>query len=139
MLSCAGSTNSPPKPSHKLQLLYSISHSITYMTAAFLHAASFQFTPAAVKSLLPPPPLMVPVRWAPKLVLRKDRHHALGFSSTSNSPRRRRAETSPLPRRDRPAPLASEGRGRDLSETAGCPPHLLNGGDNRPSHGGLAV
>jgi len=133
------STNSPPKPSHKLQLLYSISHSITYMTAGFLHAASFQFTPAAVKSLMPPPPLMAPVRWAPKLVLHKDRHHALGFSSTSNSTRRSRAETSPLPRRGCPAPHASEGRGRDPSETAGCPPHLLNGGDNRLSHGGPAV
>ena len=53
----ARAANAPPRAAHKLQLLYSIAHAITYMTAAFLRSASFQLTPSSVKSLMPPPPL----------------------------------------------------------------------------------
>ena len=87
----ARATNAPPLPAHKLQLLYSVAHSITYMTAALLRSASFQFTPIHVKSLMPPPPLAVPVRWAPKLIYHNRRITTFGAISPSNGSRRRHA------------------------------------------------
>ena len=92
-------TNAPPRPSHKLHLLYSVAHSITYMTAALLRSASFQFTPIHVKSLMPPPPLSVPVRWAPVTLLH-NRHttRSSGALSFSNGSQRRHAEFSLLSR-----------------------------------------
>ena len=135
------SINSPPKPSHKLQLLYSISHSITYMTAAFLRSASFQFVPSSVKSLMPPPPFITPVRWAPKLNLHR-RYKAAAFGAPPHSngvQRRRRADTNPLSLSglpapserlgQGPAPCASGGRPYDPSEEAARPYDLLSRGE----------
>lgn len=92
-------TNASPRPSHKLHLLYSVAHSITDMTAALLRSASFQFTPIHVKSLMPPPPLSVPVRWAPVTLLH-NRHttRSSGALSFSNGSQRRHAEFSLLSR-----------------------------------------
>jgi len=105
------STNSPPLASHKLQLLYSIAHSITYMTAAFLRSASFQFVPTVVKSLIPPTPFVTPVRWASKILFSKRRAPANSASSSPNGSLRRRAET--------PAPCESGGQAPALHESGG--------------------
>jgi hypothetical protein len=96
--------NAPPRAAHKLQLLYSIAHAITYITASFLRSASFQLTPSSVKSLMPPPPLVTPVRWAPKLRLHSRRHNSSsGAPSLPNGAQRRRADTL-LPESPPPAP-----------------------------------
>jgi hypothetical protein len=60
-------SSAPLQPSAKLGVYYSIRHSITYMTASFLKAASFSLTPSSLKSLFPPPPFIPPLRWAPAL------------------------------------------------------------------------
>jgi hypothetical protein len=88
----ARAMNAPPIASHKLQLLYAIAYSITYMTAALLRSASFQFVPAHVRSLMPPPPLAVPVRWAPQIIFHKRHTPTFGSLSSSNGSRRRHAE-----------------------------------------------
>jgi hypothetical protein len=108
--------NTPPRAAHKLQLLYSIAHAITYMTASFLRSASFQLAPSSVKSLMPPPPLATPVRWAPKLRLHNRPHNSSsGASFLPNGLQRRRAETS-LPVSTPPAP--SERSGPDAAPHA---------------------
>ena len=115
-------TNAPPRASHKLQLLYSISHSITYMTAAFLRSASFQFVPSSVKSLMPPPPFITPVRWAPKLYLHS-RHNksSFGASSPPTGAQRRRADTNPLSQSGLPAPSERLGQGAAPHASGGQP------------------
>ena len=115
-------TNAPPRAAHKLQLLYSIAHAITYMSAALLRSASFQFVPSSVKSLMPPPPFIVPVRWAPKLFLHS-RHNktAFGASSSPNGAQRRRADTHPLPQSGFPAPSERLGQGAAPHASGGKP------------------
>ncbi len=54
----ARATSSPLPPSHKLNVLYSIAHAITYMTASLLGVAGFSLTPSSLKSLFPPPPFI---------------------------------------------------------------------------------
>jgi hypothetical protein len=146
-------SNSPPLASHKLQLLYSISHAITYMTAAFLRSASFQFVPSSVKSLMPPPPFITPVRWAPKINFHRHRHKAatIGAPPHSNGVQRhRRADTQPLPSSDPPAPserlgpgpapCASGGRPYETpSEMPARPSSFSTGSGNGRPHLGLAV
>ena len=145
-------SNSPPLASHKLQLLYSISHAITYMTAAFLRSASFQFVPSSVKSLMPPPPFITPVRWAPKLNLhRRYKAAALGAPPHSNGVQRhRRADTQPLSLSvlpapserlgQDPAPCASGGRPYEApSNMTARPSSFSTGSGNGHRHLGLAV
>jgi hypothetical protein len=45
------SSQTPFHASAKLEVLYSVAHSITYMTASFLKVAAFQLTPSSLKSL----------------------------------------------------------------------------------------
>ena len=78
-------------PSAQLDVLYSISHSITYMTASFLKAASFSLTPSSLKSLFPPPPFIPPLRWAPGILFHAPRHRSFGTASYSSGRLRRRA------------------------------------------------
>jgi hypothetical protein len=118
--------NAPPRAAHKLQLLYSIAHSITYMSAAFLRSASFQLTPSSVKSLMPPPPFATPIRWAPKLRLHsRPNNSSFGSSSSSNGAQRFRAETHLLP--TSPAPVPSD----ELRQ--GAAPHASEGPPYGPS------
>ena len=144
--------NAPPLASHKLQLLYSISHSITYMTAAFLRSASFQFVPSSVKSLMPPPPFITPVRWAPKISFHNRRKAtAIGASPHSNGVQRhRRADTHLLPSSDIPAPSERLGQGpapcasggrpyEDPSDMPVRPSSFSTGSGNGLFHSGLAV
>jgi len=136
------SSNAPPLASHKLQLLYSIAHSITYMTAALLRSASFQFVPIAVKSLMPPTPFVTPVRWAPKITFSKRRVPANCVSSPPNGSRCRRAET-PAPRESGGQdPALHESGGQDhqgSSEVPACPSSFSTGGDNGHAHLSAAV
>jgi hypothetical protein len=90
-------SSSPLKPSAKLGVLYSIAHSITYMTASFLKVASFTLTPSSLKSLFPPPPFIPPLRWAPGLLFHAPRHRSFGSASLSSERSRRRASSKPLP------------------------------------------
>ena len=114
-------TSAPPRPSHKLQLLYSVAHSITYMTAALLRSASFQFTPIHVKSLMPPPPLAAPVRWAPVTHLHnRYTTRSSGALSLSNGSQRRHAEISLLSGHAAPC-VSSEQPNLDPSEGAAMP------------------
>jgi hypothetical protein len=79
----ARSSQIPLHDSEKLEVIYSIAHSITYTTASFLKVASFQLTPSSLKSLFPPPPFIPPLRWAPGLLFHEPRHHSFGcFSFT---------------------------------------------------------
>jgi hypothetical protein len=78
-------------PSAKLDALYSISHSITYMTASFLKVASFSLTPSSLKSLFPPPPFIPPLRWAPGTLFHAPRHRSFGTAPHSTGHSRRRA------------------------------------------------
>ena len=86
-------SDTPLQPSVKMDVLYSISHSITYMTAAFLRAASFSLTPTSLKSLFPPPPFIPPLRWAPGTLLHAPRHRTFGTTSHSAGNLRRRASS----------------------------------------------
>jgi hypothetical protein len=86
-------STSPLQPGAKLGVLYSIAHSITYMTASFLKVASFSLTPSSLKSLFPPPPFIPPLRWAPGLLFHAPRHRAFGSASLSNGCSRRRASS----------------------------------------------
>jgi hypothetical protein len=92
------------------------------MSAALLRSASFQFVPSSVKSLMPPPPFIVPVRWAPKLFLHS-RHNktAFGASSSPNGAQRRRADTHPLPQSGFPAPSERLGQGAAPHASGGQP------------------
>jgi hypothetical protein len=83
----------PLQPNAKLGVLYSIAHSITYMTASFLKAASFSLTPSSLKSLFPPPPFVPPLRWAPGLLFHAPRSRAFGSAPFSNGSSRRRASS----------------------------------------------
>ena len=83
-------------PSVKMDVLYSVSHAITYMTASFLKVASFSLTPTALKSLFPPPPFIPPLRWAPGLLLHAPRHRSFGTAPLSNGRSRRRASSKPM-------------------------------------------
>jgi len=115
-------TNAPPRAAHKLQLLYSISHSITYMTAALLRSASFRLVPSSVKSLMPPPPFVVPVRWAPKLRLHtRLNNSSFGASSSPNGAQRRHADTHPLSQSGLPAPSERLGQGAAPHASVGQP------------------
>ena len=84
-------SDSPLRPTVKLDVLYSISHSVTYMTASFLKVASFALTPSSLKSLFPPPPFIPPLRWAPGLLSHAPRHRSFGSASLSTGHSRRRA------------------------------------------------
>jgi hypothetical protein len=84
-------SDTPLPPSVKMDILYSVAHSITYMTAAFLKVASFSLTPSSLKSLFPPPPFIPPLRWAPGTLFHAPRHRPLGTSSRSSGHLRRRA------------------------------------------------
>ena len=86
-------SDTPLPPSVKMDILYSIAHSITYMTAAFLKVASFSLTPSSLKSLFPPPPFIPPLRWAPGTLFHSPRHRPLGISSHSTVHSRRRASS----------------------------------------------
>ena len=83
----------PLQPSAKLGVYYSIGHSITYMSASFLKAASFSLTPSSLKSLFPPPPFIPPLRWAPGLLFHAPRHRAFGSAPHSTGHLRRRASS----------------------------------------------
>jgi hypothetical protein len=137
----ARAANAPPRAAHKLQLLYSIAHAITYMTAAFLRSASFQLTPSSVKSLMPPPPFAMPVRWAPKLRFHNRPNDSfIGLSSSPNGGQRRRADIL-LPAS--PLPPPSERFGRDTAPHAneGQPlysPHAFTSTSCNPVRDGLA-
>jgi hypothetical protein len=87
----ARATRSPLPPSHKLNVLYSIAHAITYMSASFLRVAGFSLTPSSLKSLFPPPPFIPPLRWAPGIIFHEPRHRSFGTSSHSLGHQRRRA------------------------------------------------
>jgi hypothetical protein len=69
------------KPSVKMDILYAVSHSITYMTASFLKVAAFSLTPSSLKSLFPPPPFIPPLRWAPVTLFHAPRHRTFGTFS----------------------------------------------------------
>ncbi len=84
-------SDTPLPPSAQLDVLYSISHSITYMTASFLRAASFSLTPSSLKSLFPPPPFIPPLRWAPGILFHAPRHRSFGTAPYSSGRSRRRA------------------------------------------------
>ena len=86
-------SDAPLQPSVKMDILYSIAHSITYMTASFLRAASFSLTPISLKSLFPPPPFIPPLRWAPGTLLHAPRHRTFGTTSLSTGNLRRRASS----------------------------------------------
>ena len=86
-------SSAPLQPSAELGVFYSIGHSITYMTASFLKAASFSLTPSSLKSLFPPPPFIPPVRWAPGLLFHAPRHRAFGSAPHSTGHLRRRASS----------------------------------------------
>jgi hypothetical protein len=86
-------SSAPLQPSAKLGVYYSIRHSITYMTASFLKAASFSLTPSSLKSLFPPPPFIPPLRWAPGLLFHAPRHRAFGSAPHSTGHSRRRASS----------------------------------------------
>ena len=86
-------SSTPLQPSAKLGVYYSIGHSITYMTASFLKAASFSLTPSSLKSLFPPPPFILPLRWAPGFLFRAPRHRAFGSAPHSTGHSRRRASS----------------------------------------------
>ena len=81
------------QPSVKLDVLYSVGHSITYMTAAFLKVAAFSLTPTSLKSLFPPPPFIPPLRWAPATLFHAPRHRTFGTVSHSTGHSRRRASS----------------------------------------------
>ncbi len=85
------------QPSVKLDVLYSVAHSVTYMTASFLKVASFSLSPSSLKALFPPPPFIAPLRWAPGLLFHAPRHRSFGSASPSNGRSRRRASSKPLP------------------------------------------
>jgi hypothetical protein len=131
-------TNAPPRATHKLQLLYSISHSITYMTAAFLRSASFHFTPTPIKSFMPPPPLISPLRWAPKLHF-FHRHNVpiLRVNSLSNGSQRRRADVPMSPASS--VPQSHCGLTFCPSEGAVLPCDLSSQEDLANRHEGLTV
>jgi hypothetical protein len=81
------------QPSVKLDVLYSVGHSITYMTASFLKVAAFSLTPTSLKSLFPPPPFIPPLRWAPATLFHAPRHRTFGTVSHSTGHSRRRASS----------------------------------------------
>lgn len=81
------------QPRVKLDVLYSVAHSVTYMTASFLKVASFSLSPSSLKSLFPPPPFIPPMRWAPGLLFHAPRHRSFGSASLSNGCSRRRASS----------------------------------------------
>jgi hypothetical protein len=91
-------SDAPLQPSVKMDVLYSVAHSITYMTAAFLKVASFSLAPTSLKSLFPPPPFIPPLRWAPGFLFHAPRHRSPGVSSHSNAHchLRRRASSKPV-------------------------------------------
>jgi hypothetical protein len=64
---------------------YSVAHSITYMTAAFLKVVPVSLTPTSLKSLFPPPPSIPPLRWAPGFWLHALLRRSPGVSSHSNA------------------------------------------------------
>ena len=86
-------SDTPLQPSVKMDVLYSIAHSITYMTASFLRAASFSLSPISLKSLFPPPPFIPPLRWAPGTLLHAPRHRTFGTAPLSTGHSRRRASS----------------------------------------------
>ena len=77
----------------KMDVLYSVAHSITYMTASFLKVAAFSLTPTSLKSLFPPPPFIPPLRWAPGTLFHAPRHRSFGTASHSSGHLRRRASS----------------------------------------------
>ncbi len=81
------------KPSVKMDILYAVSHSITYMTASLLKVAAFSLTPSSLKSLFPPPPFIPPLRWAPATLFHAPRHRTFGTVSPSTGHSRRRASS----------------------------------------------
>jgi hypothetical protein len=81
------------QPSAKLDVLYSVGHSITYMTASFLKVAAFSLTPTSLKSLFPPPPFIPPLRWAHGTLFHAPRHRTFGTASHSTGHSRRRASS----------------------------------------------
>ena len=84
------------QPRVKLDVLYSVAHSVTYMTDSLLKVASFSLTPSSLKSLFPPPPFIPPMRWAPGLLFHAPRHRSFGSAAPSNGHFRRRASSKPL-------------------------------------------
>jgi hypothetical protein len=76
-----------------MDVLYSIAHSITYMTASFLKVAAFSLTPTSLNSLFPPPPFIPPLRWAPGILFHAPRHRSFGTASHSSGHLRRRASS----------------------------------------------
>jgi hypothetical protein len=66
--------------------MYATAHAITYMTASFLHVASFALKPSSMASLYPPPPFI-----PPGLLLHAPRQRSFGTAPHSNGHLRRRA------------------------------------------------
>jgi hypothetical protein len=89
-------STSPPTPADLAQLMYSVSFAITRMSAALLRAASFSLLPSSILSLIPPSPLIPPVRWSPGLLLHEPRHRLSGVTSHSCRHQQRRAAVKPF-------------------------------------------
>jgi hypothetical protein len=87
----ARSSSDRPSPSARLDVMYATAHAIAYMTASFLHVASFSLTRSSMTSLYPPPPFIPPLRWAPGLLLHASRQRSFGAAPHSNGHLRRRA------------------------------------------------
>ena len=86
-------SHSRTQPKDKMDVLYSIAHSITYMTASFLKVAAFSLTPTSLNSLFPPPPFIPPLRWAPGTLFHAPRHRSFGTAPHSSGHLRRRASS----------------------------------------------
>jgi hypothetical protein len=86
---------SPLQSSAKLGVLYSIAHSITYMTA-FLPQSCLFFADSVISQVSLSPSTFHsarPLRWSPGLLFHAPRHRAFGSAPLSNGRSRRRASS----------------------------------------------